>query len=90
MKKSLSKLAILATLAVLSSNAMAYKIYERKTESAFIGSQKYEYVNGVCNHGNSFAGSYSSSKQWEVVVNSPFKMGFSSSMHEAIRQACGE
>ena len=89
MKKSLSKLVILAILAVLSSNAMAYKIYDHKMNGGLFGN--HHSISGVCNHGNGFAGSYShSSEQWEVAVNSPFKMGFSSSMHEAIRQACGE
>lgn len=49
MKKSLSKLAILATLAVLSSNAMAYKIYEDKSDNYHI-----KYI-GDCNDSSTFS-----------------------------------
>lgn len=49
MKKSLSKLAILATLAVLSSNAMAYKIYMDESDD-----YQMKYI-GDCNDGSTFS-----------------------------------
>ncbi|OPH39957.1 hypothetical protein [Moraxella equi] len=81
MGKFIKNLAILATIATMTSSAMAYTIERQWYEIWF-------QVEGRCNDGTYFNGSQGSDGSWTVQGK---QQGFHvSSLDTAIRQACLE
>lgn len=85
MKKSLSKLAILATLAVLSSNAMAYNIYMDKSDNY---QMKY---SGNCNDGSAFTvWKIKHEHEWSGYRKGSLQLFKTNNADTAIRRLCDE